>query len=809
MPDSRRLSTSQLLLLHSLGVGGGGEVWLARNASHELLAVKFLRAEIAADPVAMTALDALVRRIASLDASHLLRLEGLRIVDGRVCLVMEYAPGGDLSAIRGRPWREAVAAVLPVAAALAALHRAGIAHRDVKTSNVLRAADGSPRLADFDAAAFLGEIPRRGIAPGSLYTRSPQSLEGAPASIADDVYGYGAMLYELLSGYPPFYPDVTPERIRSEAPGRLDARTDVPEALRDLVARCLRKAPAQRPGSMEVVESELQRIVNEVASAVADSRSKQSMSTHEPSMHEPKGEPNAEAGERREAPIIRPPSAPVEPLRGEWRRTRYSAPDPREFRRQGFRRGLTVSAIALGVLALFIVFFALPKWVDTTPPVQDRPVAASAASEEPAAKSAEPERNAPLDFAALARAKQQADDLREPLFERLERMRERAAERWAPEDFHSATDELAAGDAQYEKREYLAAVQHFEALAPRVAALESQAGRALQAQLAAGAQALRSGRSEDARAAFELALLIEPKHAVAARGLERAGTLDRVLALLASARRAEQDGGNDTALADYRKALELDRDATQASEGIARITARQAGDAFASAMARGFAELGAHDYESARRAFENAGRIRPSSPEVAGALQQVEQSERTRTIASRLDAARAAEARERWADALQSYQDTLNLDSTVAAAKEGVARVQPRAELNAQIELYLTQPERLFSSPVRAAARQTLERASAIQTPGPVLSQQMATLRDWLAKANVPVIVALQSDNLTQVTVFRVGALGAFEQRSLELEPGQYTVVGTRPGYRDVRREIMVVPGKPMPPVVIRCEDKI
>jgi tetratricopeptide (TPR) repeat protein len=352
-------------------------------------------------------------------------------------------------------------------------------------------------------------------------------------------------------------------------------------------------------------------------------------------------------------------------------------------------------------------------------------------------------------------------------------------------------------------------VQHFEQLDPMLAALESRADVVLKEQLAAGARALTEGRSEAAQAAFELALKIEPKNAVATRGLARAGTLDRVLALLASAERAEKDGDTTAALADYRQALELDKDMTRASEGIARVSARVAGDQFASAMARGFAELGADNYAAARSAFESAGRIRPNAPEVADALKQVEQSERTRSIAAQLEAARGAEAREQWADALKTYKDVLALDSTVAAAKEGVARVQPRAELNEQLELYLTQPERLFSSPVRAAARQTLERAGAIANPGPVLTQQIAKLRDWLAKADVPVQVALQSDNLTQVTIFRVGALGAFEQRSLELAPGEYTVVGTRPGYRDVRRQIMVMPGKPMPPIVIRCEDRI
>ena len=111
--------------------------------------------------------------------------------------------------------------------------------------------------------------------------------------------------------------------------------------------------------------------------------------------------------------------------------------------------------------------------------------------------------------------------------------------------------------------------------------------------------------------------------------------------------------------------------------------------------------------------------------------------------------------------------------------------------------------------PVRNAAKQTLQRARNVAAAGPVLQKQIATLENWLARADVPVQVAIQSDNITQVTIYRVGALGSFDQRSLELPPGNYTVVGTRPGYRDVRREINVVPGAALQPVVVRCEEKI
>jgi len=90
-----------------------------------------------------------------------------------------------------------------------------------------------------------------------------------------------------------------------------------------------------------------------------------------------------------------------------------------------------------------------------------------------------------------------------------------------------------------------------------------------------------------------------------------------------------------------------------------------------------------------------------------------------------------------------------------------------------------------------------------------VLTGQVAELGRLLAIAATPVPVVLESDNLTEVTLFKVGRLGAFSSRTLELRPGLYTVVGARPGYRDVRRSFRVAADGGRVPVVVRCEDAI
>ena len=787
MVQSGQALSARFVLVHALGVGGSGAVWLAQDQERgQRVAVKILSDALAQNPEAIARLQREFDRIKALEHPNILSVDGLFRSDQHVWIAMEYLSGGDLSRFRGRSSAEVIRLVVPIARALGFAHAQGIVHRDVKPTNIVLASDGTPKLADFGTALAIDESPDGAAGAGSPYTMSPQQLDRAPASASDDVYGFGVLLYELLSGYPPFYPNVSVERIRNEQPASLAVNPSIAPALAALVDRCLAKSPADRPASMAALADELEALLPELpALSIVN-------------LEAPTARHNVAP------PSVRPPVAQTEPLRSEWRRTTTATRSDEDLRRQGFRRGLGVAAVVLGVLGIGIVFFALPRWVGGSQPSRPAVAATKPAVEEPAA---EPKKE--LDFAALARAKQEAEEQRTAIDDRLNKLRERGVEQWGGADFTRVTEALAAGDKDFAAREFASAIQYFQSIPPLLAGLETRASEVLTQQLAVGNTALQEGRSADAKAAFELASKIDPKNANATRGLKRATTIDEVLALVATAQRQEKEGDLTGAMESFRKAVSLDSEAPNASQGLARIGARVSGDAFASAMARGFDALSAGRYAQARSEFNAADRVRPGSPEVAEALRQIEQEERTRTIAAKLDNARSLESQERWADALKEYRSVLQLDSTVAFANEGVARTEPRTELNEELELYLTQPERLFSNPVRAAARNTLQKARAVNPAGPVLKQQIDTLSDWVARADVPVQIAIRSDNLTQVTIYRVGALGTFEQRSLELAPGSYTVVGTRPGYRDVRREINVIPGTALEPVVIRCEEKI
>ena len=106
-------------------------------------------------------------------------------------------------------------------------------------------------------------------------------------------------------------------------------------------------------------------------------------------------------------------------------------------------------------------------------------------------------------------------------------------------------------------------------------------------------------------------------------------------------------------------------------------------------------------------------------------------------------------------------------------------------------------------------AKDLLLEASQLIPAGPRHEAQVAQLRELLSTAGTRVRVRLESDDRTEVTVYQVGRMGTFFTLQLELRPGTYTVVGSRSGYRDVRRKLVVAAGEQPEPLVILCEEKI
>jgi Protein kinase domain/IPT/TIG domain len=234
--------------LKELGSGGAGDVVLARHhASGTLVAIKYLRRKLLADPQWAGLFRTEAQVLAVLDDPNIVRLYEYVESPWGAAIVMELVDGvsvREILAHQGATTAEAALVVLQGSLlGLATAHRRGVVHRDYKPENVLVNRDGQSKLTDFGIAARTGAEP---VAAGSLMYAPPEQFAGTPASPAGDVYAATATFYECLTGHPPFVGD-TAERLLYQhltVPVPLDP---VPEPLRPLVAAGMAKEPANRP----------------------------------------------------------------------------------------------------------------------------------------------------------------------------------------------------------------------------------------------------------------------------------------------------------------------------------------------------------------------------------------------------------------------------------------------------------------------------------------------------------------------------------------------------------------------------------
>ena len=264
---------SRFSLEEMIGAGGMGQVWLVWDLELEIqVAIKILNPQLTANPDSVNLLKNECRNTRRLVHPNIVRVFDFHRLKDLAFISMEYIDGRDLATYRSqseyiRP-AEIIKLIKPVINALGYAHDLGLVHRDVKASNILLDRQKTPRLTDFGIAGVFksGHNALEITSGGSLFCMSPQQLDGRRPSPSDDIYALGALLYELLTGYPPFYPDISRDKILHENPaadqpkiGPNRCRYGHPAGQwRGLSNRCWAKMPADRPANMQEIDERLE-----------------------------------------------------------------------------------------------------------------------------------------------------------------------------------------------------------------------------------------------------------------------------------------------------------------------------------------------------------------------------------------------------------------------------------------------------------------------------------------------------------------------------------------------------------------------
>jgi non-specific serine/threonine protein kinase len=256
-----------------LGRGGMGKVYRATDTqTGELVAVKALDPQVVARDPAM--LERFVREgeaLRQLNHPNIVRMIAAVEEQGQHYLIVEYVSGGSLAdalEAQGRlPSSRVIELALDLADALTRAHRLGIIHRDLKPANVLLAHDGTPRLADFGIAHVESDqrLTQTGILVGTVDYLSPEICQGEPPDELCDIWAFGVMLFEMLSGKLPFEGKSMTAKITAilhqPVPDLNQLAPNVSDALIDLIYRMLEKDRLQRVPSVRLVGAELEALL--------------------------------------------------------------------------------------------------------------------------------------------------------------------------------------------------------------------------------------------------------------------------------------------------------------------------------------------------------------------------------------------------------------------------------------------------------------------------------------------------------------------------------------------------------------------
>ncbi len=464
---------------------------------------------------------------------------------------------------------------------------------------------------------------------------------------------------------------------------------------------------------------------------------------------------------------------------------------------------LIVVTTVLGLFAAAVVF-VLPRWVE-------RPDAEQTAVVEEHGRQPVKDATAPLPEPSgpdNPEAREQTQALLREVLESLESLEARGADLWAKSDMHTLRTRIAEGEKAYREKRYQTAQNIYLESKDDIGRLLAETPEIVAGLLDAGQLALANGISAEATEAFQQVLKIEADHEAAQAGLKRALTLDQVLALVGQAEGYESLGQPRKALDAYRDAMELDPQAPGAASAIARIEAGKREDRYRDAMGAGFTALANNAFDDARKHFKRAGKLDATQSAVGDALQQVGNAEASYFIDKHLADGRQAQAAENWDKAHRAFSRALKFDKRLSPAIAGRAEAASRRRLDAQLLAYLAKPERLTSDAVHSEASRVLANAEGLKADGARIRGQISTLKKVLRLAKTPIDITLRSDGATDVTIYRIGGLGSFGERRLSVLPGQYTAIGKRDGYRDVRVEFSVNHDSAPQPLIIQCQEK-
>ena len=589
---------------------------------------------------------------------------------------------------------------------------------------------------------------------------SPQILSGNEADITDDIYALGCLIYNSLTG-------------KSVGSGE-HPDTPLPEGLQRLLDQMTSDSVLDRnlslPDIKETFREHYEDPENQIA-AETFTRPQQSSTTHVTP----------------DSPVLTRPSRAVS------------------------IRWVSVSLIAL--VSLGIGIFSLLPEDNLTSKLPESPEISLDVVEEPTEtlRAASPKETGPPPFEAarLEHMQEEGQRIARNILKLQLNLEDHGVVLWANEKFIKLSEDLDQADSLFRDRNYEAAMVTYSEIQDALEILQAEKPTRLAEEVAKGEAALEAGDYMVALTAFTISSAISPTDPDIKTKLRRAENMEEVLSLVRRAELAESEGQYSAALDIFKTARDLDSLWQPTVRGVNRMTQEIKLQQFQKAMSEAFKAISRNQYQAAREHFTAAQSILPESQEPADGLAQVAQAETNDAINMKREEANNYVAKGDWQQAISTYEAALAISDSLDFAKQGLEYAKSRLSLNKQLTKYLSDPTLLQSNEGLASAAKILKEATSISSAGVDLERQINSLAKLISTARIEIPVTIQSNGKTFITVRKQASLGNIEAETIFLIPGRYTITGQRPGYRDVREDLILIAGRPLTDIFIASTERV
>ncbi len=389
------------------------------------------------------------------------------------------------------------------------------------------------------------------------------------------------------------------------------------------------------------------------------------------------------------------------------------------------------------------------------------------------------------------------------------RLQTQAASFTESEAYHTVQSSLPETDIHLKNGEIQIALRQLGEIEANLQAMIEQGEKQFQVSLRAGLDALNAGDGDRAKESLNTALALRPDEPFVAQQLQRAETIDQVYAHFREGRKFEDQGLYSMARVEYEKALELDPDSVNINSRLQAINQELNREIFETAARDGIAALATGNGNLAVELLEQAIALMPGDIQARNALRDARELQRRQRV-DRLIAAGERELKNQaWPAARDAFDKALDYDPASQVAQDGLLHAQAQIEREDQLKRILLEAESYERNGEFEKALIVLREGRQMADPLGAITEKIEFLEEILAEQAKPQTVKIISDNLTNIQIYRVGNFEPSLELNIELRPGEYTVVGSRPMYRDVRHTLRIEVGENPEPIEVICKEKL